>query len=256
MWYVYISESIWYLGCGSSNPSPLGGNSSPVSNGSATNDQSSTRIPLNPAEIMAAASAAVSKQKQGNSNLTGGKIRLSSTAASNSSASSSASKFQNSGGNKAGGANTASASSSKHTNGSNNTTSNSGKGSDNSSISTNGNGDSSKVNSKLSSKNGSGSGGSGGGNGGKDSDKHRGDKNRGGGSSTSTNKAQEPPQKKQKVRIKTIFIIGDHIKHSVICNVKIILNLYKCFFTIRHLPRFVECAKKWLHLQYLLHIKW
>ena len=145
---------------------------------------------------MAAATAAVSKQKQGNAALTGGKIRLNSSA-SNSSSSTSGSKSQASGANKASGV--TSASSSKHTNGANNTHNSSGS-SDNSNISSNGNGDNAKVNSKLNSKNGCGSGGSGSGNGGKDSDKHRGDKNRGGGASASSNKVQEPPLKKQKVR--------------------------------------------------------
>lgn len=193
-------NSLWQfdllLGAGSSNSSPLGGTVSPVSNGNASSDAANTRVPLNAAEIMAAATAAVSKQKQGNAALTGGKIRLNSSA-SNSSSSTSGSKSQASGANKASGV--TSASSSKHTNGANNTHNSSGS-SDNSNISSNGNGDNAKVNSKLNSKNGCGSGGSGSGNGGKDSDKHRGDKNRGGGASASSNKVQEPPLKKQKVR--------------------------------------------------------
>ena len=188
-----------FLGCGSSNPSPLGGTVSPVSNGNNGSDQTNTRIPLNAAEIMAAASAAVSKQKQGNSSLSGGKIRLNSVAT-NSGPTPSGSKFQASSGNKASGGNT---SNTKNTNGTNSTHSTSSGSSDNSNISTNGNGDNTKV-SKLSGKNGcSSSGSGGGGNGGKDSDKHRGDKNRGGGSSASTSKAQEPPLKKQKVSIYT-----------------------------------------------------
>ena len=193
-----------FLGSGSSNPSPLGGTVSPVSNGNNGSDQTNTRIPLNAAEIMAAASAAVSKQKQGNSSLSGGKIRLNS-ASTNSGPTPSGSKFQASSGNKASGGNIANTSNSKNTNGTNSTHSTSGS-SDNSNISTNGNGDNTKV-SKLSGKNGCSSGGSGGGNGGKDSDKHRGDKNRGGGSSASTNKAQEPPSKKQKVRNTLVDII-------------------------------------------------
>ena len=186
---------ILIVGSGSSNPSPLGGNASPVSNGSNNSDQTNTKIPLSAAEIMAAASAAVGKQKQGNSSLTGGKIRLNSTASSTS-ATTSGSKFPSSGNSKVSGGN---ATSSKHTNGTNSTHSSASSGSsDNSNISTNGNGDNNKVNSKVPSKNGCNSSGSGGG---KDSDKHRGDKNRGGVSSTSSNKKEEPPSKKQKVRL-------------------------------------------------------
>ena len=192
---MFLKRFDIFIGGASSNPSPIGGTVSPVSNGNSS-DAANARVPLNAAEIMAAASAAVSKQKQGNSALTGGKIRLNSST-SNSSSSTIGSKSQASGGNKASGV--TNTSSSKHTNGAN-----SSGNSDNTNISNNGNGDNTKVNSKLNSKNGCGSGGSGSGNGGKDSDKHRGDKNRGGGASASTNKVQEPPLKKQKVRI-TIF---------------------------------------------------